>query len=110
MEVPHSRCIVPLHHLPPMSQEPFEFPSAPWGMPRLRHLRKNWTIYCSGTGDPSRSRLLQLAVFSAEDVWGEQGHDRLVESERICHPYQIQDEDSLFTIGVDQQRVLHVLD
>ena len=36
--------------------------------------------------------------------------NRLVKSERMCYPHQVQDGDSLFDVGVDQEGGLYVLD
>ena len=56
-----------------------------------------------GIGGPSGSGLLQPAVFfSVEGIGDVSSYDQLSEFEGICHPYQIQDGNSLFCDGVNK--------
>ena len=83
----------PLPPLPTVSQEPLEFLTMPQGLPMFNTSRKsrhNAPEGCPGTGKPPSFRLLHLAVSGAKGIEGVASRVLLVESERICHPYQIQ--------------------
>ena len=99
----HSGYIVPFDHLPPVSWEPFEFPSHAVGFAKVhvlqgevgKMLQKGALKLVDHLGLRYYSQLF-LAQMALRVV---ASSDRL-ESEQIHHPHHIQDGDSIFGVRV----------